>query len=204
MHTYEKTRREGEEDVPIPEFLSIDRSRHASLRRECVCGMQISPYANRASGGMQMLGTCAPRLFRTLFRPARRRWSGTRPIFACLGYFLSLCIGTIVPWVPGWDADSYVHDGSKPLIRISHWIEPVLGLTDCLECSQDRSFRLLNVFRVERVLADVFVHQLNIKRLTFFRVEKSAKIKLPESNFKLSHISEFLLITHECATDRLC
>lgn len=72
----------------------------------------------------------------------------------------SHCIGTIVPWVPGWDADSYVHDGSEPLIRISHWIGPVLGLTDCLECSQDRSFRLLNVFPTECALADVPLHQL--------------------------------------------
>lgn len=155
MHTYEKMRRGWDEDVyvPIPELLSIDRSQGgAAIQPRAACmriyRMQISPYANGASGGMQMVGTCAPRLFRTLFRPARRRWSGTRPIFAYLGYFLSLyrdhC--TVGFYVRDGTRGTYAHDGSKPLIRISHWIEPVPGLTDCLECSQDRRFRLLNVF----------------------------------------------------------
>lgn len=151
----------GEEDVPIPEFLSIDLLGDVRLHHECtqnanfaVCKSYIGRYANARN-------MCAPS-FSNPFPPSTPKMIGNAP---------DICISWIFPLIvsrplyrgflhPGWDTDSYVHDGSKPLIRISHWIEPVLGLTDCLECSQDRSFRLPNVFLTVRLLADVFVNRL--------------------------------------------
>lgn len=156
-----RRRDEGEEDVPIPEFLSIDRSGDtARLHRE----VRIYVHAGCKFLRMQIvhrevckcLGHVRPVFFEP-FSAQHAEDDRERARYLHILDISSHCIGTIVPWVPGWDADSYVHDGSKPLIRISHWIGPVLGLTDCLECSQDRCFRLLNVFPTECALAQMFL-----------------------------------------------
>lgn len=125
MHTYEKTRREGEEDVPIPEFLSIDRSGEApSPPRVCtrdanfsVCKSCIGRYANARN-------MCAPS-FSNPFPPSAPKMIGNAPDI-CISWIFPLIVYrdhcTVGSSVPGRDADSYVYvyDGSKPLIRISH------------------------------------------------------------------------------------
>lgn len=165
-------RRDEGEDVPIPEFLSIDRpvGRRSSPPRVCtqdanfsVCKLCIGRYANARN-------MCAPS-FSNPFPPSTAEDDRERAWYLHILDISSHCIGTIVPWVPGWDADSYVHDGSKPLIRISHWIEPVLGLTDCLECSQDRCFRLFNVFPAQTCARRCFIY-MSIRYFWFSHVKK--------------------------------
>lgn len=160
MHTYEKTRREGERRiVPIPEFLSIDRSGDApSPPRVCtrdanfsICKSCIGRYANARN-------MCAPS-FSNPFPPSTPKMIGNAPDI-CISWIFPLIVYrdhcTVGSGMGRWFLR--IHDGSKPLIRISHWIEPVLGLTDCLECSQDPVVSgFLMFFTAESVCSQMFL-----------------------------------------------
>lgn len=169
MHTYEKTRRGwgGCTDTRISFDRPVERHR-SSPSQVCtrdanfsVCKLCIGKYANARN-------MCAQSFSNPFFARHAEDDRDERARYLHILDISSHCIGTIVPWVPGRGADSYVHDGSKPLIRISHWIGPVLGLTDCLECSQDRSFRFLMFSRMCARRCFFCINYIILNALTFF------------------------------------